>query len=64
MYIYIYTVIFIKDQEQKLRDAFEKEVNRDFANKYEQCKKKCPDPKFEKFYKDLVHGDTDRKAPH
>jgi len=72
---YYLPMIFAKSQEQKLRDAFEKEQNRDFPNKYEQIKgggnnkyeRKCPDPKFEKFYKDLVYGDVakdDRKPCH
>ena len=57
-------MIFEKSQEQILRDAFEKDLNRDFPNKYEKCKGKCPDKAFEKFYMDLVCGNKERKPPH
>ena len=65
--IYLYTAIFVKSEEDKLRFAFERDYNRDFANKYESCKDKCKDVEFEKFYATLI-GPRDlhkkRPAPH
>ena len=35
-----------------------------FGKLYEECQQKCIDPRFEKFYKDLVYGLDDRKSCH
>lgn len=62
--IMIYIVIFEESEDQKLRYQFERSEDRRFAHMYDQCKMKCPDPKFEKFYKDWVHGLENRKPCH
>ena len=43
-------------QKEILRYTFEHDQNRYFANKYEECKNKCIDTRFEEFYKKLVNG--------
>ena len=54
------TAIFVEEQEEKMKYKFERDQNRDFPNKYEQCKGKCPDPKFERFYTEFIGVPRDR----
>ena len=54
----------MKGEADKMIYKFERDLNRDFANKYEECKEKCTDPKFEKFYMDFIYGTHEQKRKH
>ena len=57
-------MLFVEEEAKKIKLIYEKAEHRDFAKKYEKCKKMCIDPKFDKFYQDLVYGEKDRKPPY
>ena len=42
------------EQREKLKDAFSKDGDKIFKERYEACKDICVDPKFEKFYQELM----------
>jgi len=53
---YYLPTFFTEEEQKNLRSLFEHptEAEKQFAATYEQCKKKCVDPKFEQFYLDLL----------
>ena len=61
---YYLPMIFEPNQMQKLIHVFERSSDRGFVYKYEKCKEICMDPKFEKFYTELVHGSSNGTSCH
>eukprot|EP01084_Bolivina_argentea_P119406 211716_1 len=50
---YFLPYFFVNGQHEKLKNVFARVENKEFADKYAQCKKKCLDKKFEAFCKSL-----------